>query len=341
MSHQFFTDAEEQAAWQDLAQGSEQALDFFYHRYVADIQKYIVYEYLEKTWKNNERRYPTLRKHAKYFAQQVCVETFYELRRQAGKSLSEPVSVWVYKLVDDAADKAVWAMYKKGQLLNINYFYNKYFPSILNRIRKKINNDEAAQEDTCQDVFRRFYNGLDKFKWNAGLSTWLYQITSTAIIDYYRRQKHQDKFVPLPEDGDTEDEELSKLLDKASNTPKDNFSPEAEQIRDRLVAKFRYWQALLPNDDLSDLSLEELEKLECYFRCLECFAQGSKLSEDCILVIIGYLRGIDDEEIAKLLSKSPKALAEFRSSKCYKKLRETPLKACLETCAERELVYQR
>jgi RNA polymerase sigma-70 factor (ECF subfamily) len=48
-------------------------------------------------------------------------------------------------------------------------------------------------EDVAQEVFLRAYRGLEGFKGNAKLSTWLYRITFNLCADWLRRNKRADR----------------------------------------------------------------------------------------------------------------------------------------------------
>jgi RNA polymerase sigma-70 factor (ECF subfamily) len=48
-------------------------------------------------------------------------------------------------------------------------------------------------EDVAQEVFLRAYRGLEGFKGNAKLSTWLYRITFNLCADWRRRNKRADR----------------------------------------------------------------------------------------------------------------------------------------------------
>jgi RNA polymerase sigma-70 factor (ECF subfamily) len=67
------------------------------------------------------------------------------------------------------------------------------------RLRKFIKSriiDDAATDDTLQNVFLKMHAGLDSLKDETKLQSWLYQIARNAIIDYFRSQK---SIVDIPE----------------------------------------------------------------------------------------------------------------------------------------------
>ena len=43
-------------------------------------------------------------------------------------------------------------------------------------------------EDIAQDVFIKVYRSLDRFRYDAQLTSWLYRIVMNACIDHKRRQ---------------------------------------------------------------------------------------------------------------------------------------------------------
>jgi RNA polymerase sigma-70 factor, ECF subfamily len=49
--------------------------------------------------------------------------------------------------------------------------------------------DEAATDDTLQNVFLKMHAGLASLEDNTKLQSWLYQIARNTIIDYYRAHK--------------------------------------------------------------------------------------------------------------------------------------------------------
>ncbi len=85
-------------------------------------------------------------------------------------------------------------------------------------------------EDIAQDVFIKVYRSLDRFRYDAQLTSWLYRIVMNACIDHRRRQSPAG-WAPF-----TEDAEL-----KMANTPEEGPGPEEQtyggQIGDVLDAE--------------------------------------------------------------------------------------------------------
>ncbi len=49
--------------------------------------------------------------------------------------------------------------------------------------------DRTAAQDVTQNVFLKVYQGLDAFRHDAEVSTWIHRITVNACLDYRRRQR--------------------------------------------------------------------------------------------------------------------------------------------------------
>jgi RNA polymerase sigma-70 factor (ECF subfamily) len=85
-------------------------------------------------------------------------------------------------------------------------------------------------EDIAQDVFIKVYRSLERFRYDAQLTSWLYRIVMNACIDYRRRQ------MPAGSAPFTEDAEL-----KMANTREERPGPEEQtyggQLGDVLAAQ--------------------------------------------------------------------------------------------------------
>ena len=72
---------------------------------------------------------------------------------------------------------------------DFNKIYNKSHKSILNFILRKVNSQMIAEELT-NDVFMKVYNHLENYdESKSAMNTWIMNITSNTIIDYYRKKK--------------------------------------------------------------------------------------------------------------------------------------------------------
>jgi RNA polymerase sigma-70 factor (ECF subfamily) len=118
-------------------------------------------------------------------------------------------------------------------------------------------------EDIAQDVFIKVYRSLDRFRYDAQLTSWMYRIVMNACIDHKRRQTPAG-WAPF-----TEDAEL-----KMANTPEEGPGPEDQayggQLGDvleseiarlppgqRLVFTMRHHEGLKLSEIASALNLAE------------------------------------------------------------------------------------
>jgi RNA polymerase sigma-70 factor (ECF subfamily) len=62
--------------------------------------------------------------------------------------------------------------------------YNENYKFVRNILKKSINNNDL--EDAIQEVFFKVYKGLNKFKGDSKIETWIYKITENVSIDYKR-----------------------------------------------------------------------------------------------------------------------------------------------------------
>ena len=70
-------------------------------------------------------------------------------------------------------------------------------------------------EDIAQDVFIKVYRSLDRFRYDAQLTSWLYRVVMNACIDHRRRQSPAG-WAPFNEDAEL----------KMVNTPEEGPGPE-------------------------------------------------------------------------------------------------------------------
>jgi RNA polymerase sigma-70 factor (ECF subfamily) len=62
--------------------------------------------------------------------------------------------------------------------------YEKFQPKIFHYLRRLLGNQDA--EDLAQEVFAKVSRGLDSFKGQSKLSTWIYRIATNTAIDKLR-----------------------------------------------------------------------------------------------------------------------------------------------------------
>ena len=102
--------------------------------------------------------------------------------------------------------------------------------SMVYRVAYQFAGNHHDAEDIAQDVFIKVYRSLDRFRYDAQVTSWLYRIVMNACIDH-RRRSAPAGWAPF-----TEDAEL-----KMANTPEDGPGPEDQayggQIGEVLTAE--------------------------------------------------------------------------------------------------------
>ena len=92
------------------------------------------------------------------------------------------------------------------------------FEELIRQYEKKVytlcfrmcGNSEDAEE-AAQDAFLALWRGIDRFRQESSLSTWIYRLATNACIDTLRRRKKQSGSVSL------DDEEL--FVDAVDTSP--------------------------------------------------------------------------------------------------------------------------
>jgi len=104
------------------------------------------------------------------------------------------------------------------------------FQEIVERYKKKVYyiafdivGDFHEAEDISQEVFMKMYRALNRFRKDAKMSSWLYQITVNTAIDSLRRRKAKPRF-------NVEDIELVGVRDQAFQSASPEADPERRAV---------------------------------------------------------------------------------------------------------------
>jgi len=94
--------------------------------------------------------------------------------------------------------------------------WQEYHSKLRAFIKSRIS-DDAATDDTLQNVFLKMHAGLASLKDETKLKSWLYQIARNAIVDFHRSQRPSvdiPEWLPQPEadTGEKVTQELSECL---------------------------------------------------------------------------------------------------------------------------------
>lgn len=137
--------------------------------------------------------------------------------------------------------------------------YNEYRPKIHRYLIKLVGMEEA--EDLTQDVFIKVQKGLENFRGDSKLSTWMYKIATNTALDKLRspsikRMVHQKQA--------TDDYEKSNLEPEAQDTWTGEKSSTLDQnyIKDEMNSCIRDHIEDLPPDFKAVILLSEMENLK-------------------------------------------------------------------------------
>ena len=130
------------------------------------------------------------------------------------------------------------------------------FEELIRQYEKKVytlcfrmcGNSEDAEE-AAQDAFLALWRGIDRFRQESSLSTWIYRLATNACIDTLRRRKKQSGSVSL------DDEELFVDAVDTSPQPQETVEhPEAQKLLQEGLSA-------LPEEYRKVLILREIEGL--------------------------------------------------------------------------------
>ena len=130
------------------------------------------------------------------------------------------------------------------------------FEELIRQYEKKVytlcfrmcGNSEDAEE-AAQDSFLALWRGIDRFRQESSLSTWIYRLASNACIDLLRRRKKQGSSLSL------DDEEL--FLDAVDPAPHPQDAVEHREAQKLLQEGL----SALPEEYRKVLILREIEGL--------------------------------------------------------------------------------
>ncbi len=129
--------------------------------------------------------------------------------------------------------------------------YQEFQPKIVPYLRRLLGNQDA--EDIAQEVFAKVSRGLDSFKGQSKLSTWIYRIATNTAIDKLRSAsfKHSSENTALIDETTVEDR----------NDSLDHTDPPIDQkvIRKEMSQCVREYIDRLSPDHRTVLVLSELE----------------------------------------------------------------------------------
>ncbi len=170
---------------------------------------------------------------------------------------------------------------RNGEVNAFVYIVRRYQRMIYTIVAKIVNNNTDA-EDIVQEIFIKVYQSLDKFRGDAGFSTWLYRIAYNTAITEIRKS---NKIISM------NDNDLNIISDtEIDNSIEDISSEERLQYLDQVLKK-------LPADDAMLISMFYLNEYSIQDICT---ITGLGLSN--VKVKLHRIRKFMNFEINKLIS---------------------------------------
>jgi len=129
--------------------------------------------------------------------------------------------------------------------------YKEFQPKIRHYLARLLGEQKA--EDIAQEVFAKVSRGLDSFKGQSKLSTWIYRIATNTAIDKLRSPAHKNASGHIPLEDITRVETNTSRINQ-TDTPIDQ-----KVIRREMSECVREYVDRLPPDHRTVLVLRELE----------------------------------------------------------------------------------
>ncbi len=129
-----------------------------------------------------------------------------------------------------------------------NLLVRQYQERIYWHIRKMVIDHDDA-DDLVQEVFIKVWKGLDKFREDAQLFTWIYRIATNECLTFLAKKKRRF-FLPI---GDVE-KELSAKIDHNTNLTGDDIQQKLQKAllklpdKQRLVFNMKYFDNMKYDD---------------------------------------------------------------------------------------------
>jgi RNA polymerase sigma-70 factor (ECF subfamily) len=138
--------------------------------------------------------------------------------------------------------------------------YERFQPGVLRFLSRLVGEEEA--EDVAQEVFLRVDRGLDGFRGESSIGTWIYRIARNAALDHLRsRPAWLDSARQLRSHGSDEDPEeaMSQLPDERASLERDLIGKEmSECVRGRVDTLPESYRRVLVLSDLVGMTNAEI-----------------------------------------------------------------------------------
>ena len=140
--------------------------------------------------------------------------------------------------------------------MEFDALYERFRRPVWRLARRLTENDEEALE-TTQEIFLRVWRGLDGFRGDSKISTWVFQIAWNYLRAYRRKKGRQLQFVSAGSEGTQETVEIAS--DPAADPERRTAAIESvERLETALRRLPEHHRVVVWLRDGEDLSYEEI-----------------------------------------------------------------------------------
>jgi RNA polymerase sigma-70 factor, ECF subfamily len=175
----------------------------------------------------------------------------------------------VIVLPDVAADQHLLINARANDQDSLRVIYERYFPSIYQFLRLRINDREQAR-DIAADVFVDFFVAIrGKNPPHTSLRAWLFRVARNKLYDHYGHQKQfpmttLEDWLPISSEQSPEMEMLRSLRVERVQRVLRMLNAEQQEV---LILRFGQELSLQETADLMDKSVSAVKSLQ--FRAVE------------------------------------------------------------------------
>ena len=154
----------------------------------------------------------------------------------------------------EASKREAWT--GSGLAVTFEEVYTRFRRPVWALARRLTRSDDEAL-DACQEIFLRIWRGLDGFRHEAKLSTWVFQISWNFLRSYRRSRGRQ----PIPIESLNDDQALliGRIRDRAPDAERRVIASEKlDRVEQALARLAEHHQIVLWLKDGEDLSYQEI-----------------------------------------------------------------------------------
>jgi len=178
-------------------------------------------------------------------------------KQASGGTLSQKMSAKINPVALE--DKELIARFKDVDTRNyaFNLLVRKYQERIYHHVRKMVI-DHDDTDDLTQEIFIKAWKGLENFREESQLFTWLYRVASNECITFLEKKKRRF-FLPIH---DVKKELLSKLNSMTSNKSIHVTGEEIEMKLQKAILQLPNKQRLVFNMKyFDDMTYEQMSEV--------------------------------------------------------------------------------